>query len=159
MKLAGSRSAMWALFERFEIPNYDGEGVYLTRWRIVQTPWFALYLHRFTAPDPRPTLHDHPWSFVSVILRGGYVERRLNPLTLTVDEHRRVRRVNVVRPLDAHAIVSLDRTPTWSLLFVGKRRRKWGYMEPAGDGWTWTPFDRHRHNDEFLSAISRKATR
>src|SRR3954449_5709224 len=96
-KLASGRSPKWAFMERFEVPDYDGDGNYLTRLRIVQTPWFGVYLHRFDGPDPRPTLHDHPWPFLSFVLRGGYTERRLNPATMTVNEKHRVPFVNVMR--------------------------------------------------------------
>ena len=149
--------------ERFEVPNLDDPSqTYLSRLRIVQTPWFALYLHRMDGPDSRPTLHDHPWNIVSVVLRGGYVERRLNPKDMTVNERRRVRWVNVMRTHDAHAITTLLRVPTWTLLFVGPRVRTWGYLEPASGyriGWTWTEFNKHRHAHEFDKAMAaRKAT-
>jgi hypothetical protein len=91
------RPPRFAIWKKFEIPNFDTEGNYLTRWRIIETPWASLYLHRITTPDSRPTLHDHPWNFTALVLRGGYVERRLNPRTLDVDEGRRVRRVNHMR--------------------------------------------------------------
>lgn len=159
-RLANNRSARWAFMERFEVPDYDGDGNYLTRWRIVQTPWFALYLHRFDGPDPRSTLHDHPWNFLAVVLRGGYVERRLNPQTMTVNESHRVRWVNRVRTHDAHAIMRLLRVPTWTLLLVGRRQRTWGYFEPEphpwSDVWNWTEFSRHRHADEFDAAMARR---
>lgn len=151
-------SKPWAFMERFVIPNFD-RGTYLTRWRIVQTPYFAIFLHRMDTEDSRPTLHDHPWGFLSLVLRGGYTERRLNPETLRVDECHHVRRWNRIRSTDAHSILGLWRHPTWTLLFVGPRRRVWGYWEPTeGDEWTWTPFDRHRHNDEFLAALQRQTT-
>src|SRR3954452_12681330 len=117
-RLASNRSPRWAFMERFEVPNYDSDGNYLTRWRIVQTPWFGVFLHRFDGPDPRPTLHDHPWNFVSFVVRGGYTERRLDPADMTVNEHHRVGRVNVMRTHDAHAIVRLWRVPTWTLMLV-----------------------------------------
>lgn len=64
-----------------------------------------------TAPDARTTLHDHPWSFLSIVLRGGYVERRLDPRHLTINEAHHVRRFNRVRPWDAHAIGAIYPTP------------------------------------------------
>ena len=151
--------------ERFEIPNLDHpEQTYLSRLRIVQTPWFALYLHRMDGPDSRPTLHDHPWNFVSLILRGGYVERRLDPATMRVTERHRVRWVNRVRTHDAHAITALLRVPTWTLLLVGPRRRTWGYWEVDDRDlgrqfahrrrWTWTEFDKHPHAEEFDRAMA-----
>lgn len=157
-KLAGGRSASWAFLERFEIPDYDSDGNYLTRWRVVQTPWAALYVHRFDGPDPRSTLHDHPWPFVSIVLRGGYYERRLDPVTMQVDEAHRVRRVNRMRLGGAHAIMRLTRNPTWTLMLVGRRVRTWGYWEPAWNGlWAWTEFDKHEHAREFDAAMARRA--
>ena len=151
-------SARWAFMQRFEIPTFDDDGLYLTRWRIVQTPWAALYLHRMDAPDSRPTLHDHPWRFLSLVLRGGYVERRLNPGTMEVDESHTIRRVNRMRTSDAHAIIKLDRTPTWTLLLVGARLRTWGYWEPtAAANWQWTEFSKHPHAREFDASLLRRS--
>lgn len=165
-KLASNRSARWAFMEQFEVPNYDRPGTYLTRIRLVQTPLFGVYLHRFDGPDPRATLHDHPWPFLSLVLRGGYVERRLDLMTMEVDEHHAIRWVNFMPKGGAHAIMRLTRVPTWSLMFVGRRSRIWGYWEQAWkhyemppvptDPWTWTQFDRHPHAAEFDAALARR---
>lgn len=123
----------FAFMERFEVPHLDKpERTYLSRLRIVQTPWFALYLHRLDTADSRPTLHDHPWSFVSFILRGGYNEIRLDPHTLK-NRRRFVRLINVMHLGDAHYIETLHRTPTWTLLLVGPRRRTWGYWRRVSE--------------------------
>lgn len=149
----------WAFMERFEIPHLDHpERNYLTRLRIIQTPWCALYLHRIDTPDSRPTLHDHPWSFLAIILRGGYVEVRQNQHTKKNFRARR-RWVNLMRRDDAHYIERLLRTPTWTLLLVGARRRTWGYWRPnAGHrgSWYWTPFDRDVHAEEFDAAMAER---
>lgn len=154
-RLANNRSPRWAFMERFEIPDLDNpERNYLTRWRLIQTPWFGIYLHRMDGPDSRPTLHDHPWPFISFILRGGYDERvRTEP-----DETgfwraylRPVRWINVKSALDLHSIRRLHRTPTWTLMLVGPRRRIWGYLDDDG---TWTPFDQHLHSAEFDAAMA-----
>lgn len=151
-RLAAGRSPRWAFMERFEIPDYDQpERNYLTRWRIIQTPWCAIYLHRMDGPDPRATLHDHPWPFVSFVLRGGYDEVQ----TYTLPVGWAVRRVNVKRATDLHYIRDLQRTPTWTLMLVGRRRRDWGYVDRDG---TWTRFDQHRHAQEFdVAMATRKA--
>lgn len=130
----------WAFLRRCEIPCSD-DRVYLTRWRIVQTPWMALYLHRFTAPDPSWDLHDHPWRFVSVVVRGGYVEERLS-LFRGSTYRRRVRWWNGMRTHDAHAVVELLRYPTWTLVLTGARRRQWGFLDVESDSVrTWTAHD------------------
>lgn len=146
-RLASGRSPRWALMEKFEVPDYDHpQRNYLTRWRLIQTPWAAVYLHRMDGPDPRATLHDHPWHFVSIILRGGYHER--TPTT----EARRwgAGSVHRMRATDAHSIRGLFREPTWTLLLVGKRRREWGYIDDDG----WTRFDLHPHAVEFDRAMA-----
>lgn len=157
-QLASRRSPRWAFMERFEVPNYDDDdGNYLTRLRIIQTPWFGIYLHRFDGPDPRPTLHDHPWAFVSLVLRGGYIERRLDPFTMTVNEEHRVRWVNVMAKHDAHSIMRLLRVPSWTLMLVGRRKRTWGYLEPTPTwAWRWTEFNKHFHAGEFDAALERR---
>lgn len=164
-RLASGRNPRWALWDRFTVPNYDSDGNYLTRWRIIQTPFGGIYLHRLDGPDPRTTLHDHPWPFISFVVRGGYVERHLDPNTMQVTENRVVRRINRKHPFNAHAITRLLRTPTWTLLFVGRRVRTWGYMEPKwrlddreypAYSWKWTEFDKHFHAHEFEEALERR---
>ena len=157
-RLANGRSPRWAFMEKFIVPSYDTDEDYLIRWRLIQTPLFGIYLHKFEGPDPRDTLHDHPWNFVSIILRGGYVERRLNPKTMTVNENHKVRFINVLKAKDSHAIIRILRNPTWSLLFVGRRQRTWGYWEKQIliDCWRWTEFDKHKHALEFDMAMARR---
>lgn len=154
----------WGIMLKEIIPSFDDGGIYLTRWKIIETPFFGVYLHRFNSPDSRPTLHDHPWRFVSLVLRGGYTERRLNQQTREVDENHHVKRLNVMEHGGAHAILKLDRDPTWTLMLVGRRYRTWGYLEPwltkrrGGNRlyWRWTEYTRHPHNDEYLAALERQ---
>lgn len=52
-------------------PDYGEE---FTRFKLLKTPLFSVYLHRLYAPFLLPHCHDHPWSFLAVILWGGYWE-------------------------------------------------------------------------------------
>ena len=157
MKKAGPNGhALWAFMQKFEVPDYDNPDInYLTRWRIIQTPWFGIYLHKLGGPDPRPTLHDHPWPFVSFVLRGGYVEHtpaRDWPWLYAKPRH--VARINCKRSTGLHWIQRLDRTPTWTLMLVGRRHRTWGYLDRDGE---WTAFDKHPYNEEFKLALERRS--
>jgi hypothetical protein len=155
-------SQRWALMTKFEIPQYDKPlENYLTRWRIIQTPFFAVYLHKITAPDSRPTLHDHPWNFLSVVLRGGYHEVRRydgrgdferDDFEWLPSEHH-IRRFNFKRATDTHYITVLDRNPTWTLLLVGRRKREWGFVDRDG---TWTVFYDHPHGATFNAAMKER---
>src|SRR5258708_6694326 len=65
---SGSDWAVW----RWSIVPSD----YIRRLHVIKTPWFAICVHWLNGPDPEPWLHDHPVTFLSLILRGGYDENR-----------------------------------------------------------------------------------
>ena|SRR5688572_13574540 len=138
-----------AFGERVDIPDWpDQSRTYLTRWILFRCPWFAIYLHCIRMPDADRHLHDHPWSFVSIVLRGGYDEQRprrnLWPAEVAEVEPRQlpykrlqipcrtVRRgwLSVARrkATDLHRVLNLHRVPTWTLLFVSGRTRDWGFV-------------------------------
>jgi hypothetical protein len=48
---------------------------YLIRWAI-NTPFGGVKLHHILRSDEDRDCHDHPWSFLSIVLRGGYWEHR-----------------------------------------------------------------------------------
>lgn len=113
----------------------DAANPYMHRW-VLTTPWGTVRLHHIVRSDDDRCLHDHPWSFVSLILRGGYFD-------ITADAERWCRAGTIVRHRaeDAHRLVVLPRSvgTTWTLVFTGPRRRKWGFHTP--DGWVyWREF-------------------
>ena len=48
---------------------------FLERFTLLKTPWGQLRIHHFRRSDEDHELHDHPWSFVTFILAGGYHEQ------------------------------------------------------------------------------------
>lgn len=50
--------------------------LHFRRWQILALPWGTLYLHHIARADQDEHLHNHPWNFTSLILKGGYVEIR-----------------------------------------------------------------------------------
>lgn len=131
-------SRRWAIFERFDIRDEHGD-LYLRRWRLLQTPWFAVYVHKIARPDKDRHLHDHPWTFASLILRGGYDEL-LRAGDGTV---RKVRRGwlswGLRRAEQMHRIARLHRPVTWTLVLTGRRRRDWGFRTDSG----WVQWERY----------------
>lgn len=149
----------WAFMEGFRVPDLkDPSKDYLWRLRILQTPWFGIYLHKLCGPDERASLHNHPWAFISFVLKGGYMEFVPGPFYA---KSRYIKRVNVKRfgskknPLSSfHWIAELDRTPTWTLVFVGRRRRVWGYLERDG---IFIEYDKHEFSsDQFQDALDKR---
>lgn len=158
-KLAsGKKSTSFAFFEkRFDVPDYDNPKGQpsRTRWRILHTPWFGIYLHKWNKPDPRPTPHNHPWNFFSIILKGWYLEHHgyVYPTEPEfkdqyIHEYNTVDFFNWVPRTKFHTVVFVE-PGTWSLMFVGRTHPDWGY--DTADG--YIPFDQHPHSEEFVTAL------
>lgn len=56
-----------------EIKSKAGE-LHFRRWRLLELPFFAIYIHGIYKSDEDLHPHSHPWSFVSFILKGSYEE-------------------------------------------------------------------------------------
>lgn len=121
----------------------------------------GILLHRIDGPDPGLDLHDHPWWFVTLILRGGYIDEQsqvreaiefaqsAEQFELVDGEprgsvprgvRRRWRRWSVHRmPLHvAHRIVHAD-PGTVTLVIRGPKVRRWGFYMPSG----WIDWDQY----------------
>jgi hypothetical protein len=110
----------------------------LERWRLLQTPWFGLYVHHIYREDLDRVPHDHPWVFTSLVLRGGYIEEYRADARVNRNDVRRAHaRWSVHRfPLQAaHRIISVL-PGTTTLVWVGPKVRTWGFY----DGWDWVPW-------------------
>jgi hypothetical protein len=108
----------------------DVDSEYIVRLHVVKTPWFAVCLHWINKPDAEPVLHDHPVTFLSVILRGGYYENRNGRL-------KRRRWFNFIRASrdDRHRILDVE-GGALTLCFMGPKVREWGFHTSSGwVGW------------------------
>ena len=118
---------IWCFWRWTEV---DSE--YITRLHVVKTPWFAICLHWLNHPDPEPYDHDHPVSFLSIILRGWYKERRNGSNYELIH-----RRFNYIRAStdDIHTITYVAPN-TLTLCLMGPKTREWGFHTPKGwIGW------------------------
>lgn len=52
---------------------------YLHRWRLLEAGRFMARVHHILTPDGTPFLHNHPFHYASLVLRGGYAEQVLQP--------------------------------------------------------------------------------
>jgi len=60
-----------------EVRNKKGE-LYFERFLITENNDYEVLLHKIYRADEDPHLHNHSWWFRSMIIKGGYVERKLN---------------------------------------------------------------------------------
>ncbi len=114
----------------FKDIGWEEIGEEFTRFQLVKTRWFNVYLHRLLALQKHPHCHDHPWTFVAVLLKGGYWECRGGP-TGNVWTWQKPGSV-LYRPAEfRHTVVTNG--VSWSLIFTGPKRREWGFREECHD--------------------------
>jgi hypothetical protein len=133
MKYAPPEPKRWALMEWTDIPSkLNPELVYLRRLRILQTPWWAVYLHWINEPDTDRDIHDHPWRFWSLILRGGYTEEIYERLAPIIAKRRWRQWSAHHMPITmAHRITSVE-PKTVTLVITGRRVRDWCFWTEDG---------------------------
>lgn len=129
------RSSRWVFWQWVEIMDRHHPGeVYLRRLRIIDIPWFGVYLHWIFLPDTDRDPHDHPWPFWSIPLRGGYTEtvwRDVSDLATREERTWRPCTVHRVRLAWAHRIDTLA-PGTLTLILRGPRLKSWGFWTEAG---------------------------
>lgn len=139
------RLKKWLVSHRVIYCKNGPGGRYLERWGLRLPFGRAIYLHNIVARD-HPVFHDHPWSFVSIVLRGGYTEVRADadrlrgrpggrPLPKTALQRlfREAGSISRRTAKDAHYISHVEPN-TWTLVLRGKYRAEWGFYPPTG-GW------------------------
>lgn len=112
-------------------------GSYMRRW-IFKHPWGTIRLHHILRSDEGRDFHDHPFSFLSIILWGSYVEVTprvwdcMGEVDVPVGEvGERKRWLNWRIAEECHRL-ELEK-PVWTLVFSGRYRRDWGFY--TKDGW------------------------
>lgn len=126
---------------------------YLTRLHLVKTPKASAYLHWIHEADPQPDPHDHPVTFLSIVLRGGYVEENTcgkgQPVMRPRGRRwwrREVRWFNFIRATHVHRIVHVE-PGTLTLCFAGPPVHEWGFHTLRFGGWfagawiSWKDYD------------------
>lgn len=101
---------------------------YLIRWTLLTTPWFTIKLHKLLMSDP-VDLHDHPWSYMSVILWGGYNEVRVGAGTYSCKWFR-PGSILLRKASSPHRLELLPKTKfSLSLIITTGKYRDWGFMK------------------------------
>lgn len=105
----------------FEWSKKSGDPLYMTRWKL-DFFLFSLRLHRFSRSDDDRALHDHAWSFITIILSGGYFD-----LTDYGFEWCGPGSIKFRRKTHKHTIIIPDGYVSWSVVLTGPQVRRWGF--------------------------------
>lgn len=95
-------------------------GVYVRRWRL-ETPIGSIRVHHWLHSDDTRHKHDHPWWFLTIVLKGGYTDLSDNKA-----DHVGAGSIRF-RPAEHRHSVLVDKGGAWTLLITGPKIRKWGF--------------------------------
>lgn len=95
----------------------------LVQFRVIRTPFFSVFFHRFTAQEGHEWPHEHPWPFWSFMLRGWYVEDIYDrPGHLHGSKIRRALSVHKMRYGQAHTLTHTH-LGTITMVVTGRQRQ------------------------------------
>ena len=124
------------------IHRHEGE-LYLERLRLVACRWFGVYIHWFHASDD-DSLHDHPWPFLTIILRGGYWEHTPGPDDTLIKRWHRPGSVRVCPARWLHRVEIDPARKPLTIVIRGPQVRRWGFQTPSG----WIPWPEYKEEKE-----------
>lgn len=131
----------------FHLQHADGSS-YMERYWVVRLGrrWnkdyglIGIRLHHILTPDLDRVLHDHPWAFISVVLRGWYIEHRpvTNSPCFDGEMEKTYRTIRLVRSIafrwwtDRHRITTVSTGGVWTLFVTFPKMQWWGFYTRLG---------------------------
>jgi hypothetical protein len=109
---------------------------------------FNITLHKIVRSDD-PVMHDHPWPYLTIVLKGGYWEH--TPLITKNGRHigdtskwRGPGSIILRKAKELHWLELDNDNPATTLFFMGPQQREWGFLvkdNRGRDKWIkWTEF-------------------
>jgi hypothetical protein len=96
---------------------------YVIRWR-VEFPFGSIRVHHWLSSDDRRAVHDHPWWFLTFVVKGSYTDLTPNGI-----DRLRAPAIRFRPALHQHTVFPEPRA--WTILITGRPLRKWGFY-PKG---------------------------
>ena len=128
----------------------DDKRPYMIRWQLIKDKIdtlsqsrdlrFNIYLHKIMLSD-EPVLHDHPWNYATLILKGGYYEHTPEGKFWRGPGHFRYRKSTDLHRLELAKDENGNELPCWSLSYMGKKVQEWGFIKNG----------KRIHNETYLA--------
>ncbi len=129
----------------------DGQH-YMKRWKFMPDWLPGFRLHKILISDQGPELHDHPFSFITFILRGGYYEY-LNNGTKIWHGPGSI----LIRPAETMHRIELEYShlrgyglerPAWTFVLRSRYFREWGFLTLLGKWQHWSEFMQEKRKNK-----------
>ena len=93
---------------------------------------FNIFLHKFLKSDP-DDVHDHPWPYATLVLKGGYWEwiPHFDTVGRKTGEYQAWRGPGHFRISKANSFHRIELDPditAWTLFMPGPKQRDWGFL-------------------------------
>jgi hypothetical protein len=155
----------------------DNSGPLMTRYYLSPKIFgFRLAIHQFHRSDNDRHYHDHPWNFISIILKGSYIEHfppeQLKNFDVGFEDNRFLRDIQqahrrwdiIKRPKEWKHWVELPEIlgevplydlngrvhifkECWTLVLLYGKRRDWGFHTEKG----WVKWDKYDCRGDYGS--------
>ena len=111
---------------------------------------FNIFIHKFLKSDP-DDVHDHPWPYATLILKGGYWEwiPQFNSRGEKINELAKWRGPGHFRICKATSYHRIELDPditAWTLFMPGPQKREWGFLK--NNKWI--------HNEKYIEENKKK---
>ena len=123
------------------IKSKDGV-LHFKRFAIFEGLLFSIYIHYIYKEDKDPLLHDHPWNYFNLILKGSYTEEFYGGEQIVSPGFYSYQNANRF-----HKIKHVNTDKVITLFITGKRFREWGYSYDN----KWVHNQEYRKNKEKYS--------
>jgi len=87
---------------------------------------FNIFIHKFLKSDP-DDLHDHPWSYFTFILKGGYYEW-IPGVNCEIRKWRGPGHFRMCKANSLHRIELKEGITCWTLFMPFAKVREWGFI-------------------------------
>ena len=99
---------------------------------------FNVTLHKIVRSDD-PIMHDHPWSYMTIVIKGGYWEHTpvFNNEDKMIAEFQTWRGPGSIiyrKANEYHWLELEDGKPATTLFFMGSQQREWGFLVETKKG-------------------------
>lgn len=108
---------------------------YMERWWLIpyNRTGFAVRMHHILRSDHDRAFHDHPWWYLTIILRGGYTEVRpvydRSGIYLGPTQRWYGPGSVIIRPARSwHRLEVPPGETAWTLFLTGPKRQGWGFL-------------------------------
>lgn len=110
---------------RWNEPLGKPECPYAYRWVLILFG-YSIRVHHFLRSDDKRFFHDHAWWFLTLILKGGYIDVSKSADNTEVRESLEPGHIRFRKAHHLH-YVQVPESGCWTILITGKPVRNWGF--------------------------------